>query len=207
MNFPMWSARKSSRKGAASDSRRAERHRTSLLSCDLGTVVDISTTGMQLRCESKPPLKVGQIFKAKLTSESQRLNVSGQVIWIKRRGLKAYSVGVQFVALTKSTAAVLESFGRFGFVDLDAVVARKVEQTKQTVRATVELPDYYKVLGIPRGASADQVQQAFRSLARQYHPDVADVPGANRKFIEISQAYAVLSDAHQRRVYDLRMAG
>jgi DnaJ-class molecular chaperone len=63
--------------------------------------------------------------------------------------------------------------------------------------------DYYKVLGIKRDASAKDIKQAYRRLARRYHPDVN--PGdtaAEQKFKEISQAYAVLGNAEDRNKYD-----
>jgi curved DNA-binding protein len=63
--------------------------------------------------------------------------------------------------------------------------------------------DYFKVLGVDRGADADTVKRAFRKLARQYHPDVN--PGdsaAEARFKEISEAYEVLSDPDKRRRYE-----
>ena len=63
--------------------------------------------------------------------------------------------------------------------------------------------DYFKVLGVERGADADTVKRAFRKLARQFHPDVN--PGdksAEAKFKEISEAYEVLSDPDKRRRYE-----
>ena len=64
--------------------------------------------------------------------------------------------------------------------------------------------DYYDVLGIPRGASADDIKSSYRRLARQYHPDMnKDNPkAAEEKFKEISEAYEVLADAEKRRRYD-----
>ena len=55
--------------------------------------------------------------------------------------------------------------------------------------------DYYDVLGVPRGASTDEIKAAFRKLARQYHPDVSQEEGAEEKFKEINEAYGVLSHA------------
>jgi DnaJ-class molecular chaperone len=67
----------------------------------------------------------------------------------------------------------------------------------------VEYKDYYKVLGVPREASDDDIRKAFRKLARKYHPDVArDKSGAETKFKEINEAYEVLSDPEKRRKYD-----
>ncbi len=62
--------------------------------------------------------------------------------------------------------------------------------------------DYYEILGVPRGASDDDLKSAFRQLARQYHPDVSSEPDAEEKFKEINEAYAVLSDSEKRAAYD-----
>lgn len=62
--------------------------------------------------------------------------------------------------------------------------------------------DYYEVLGVPRGASEDELKSAFRSLARKYHPDVSQEPDAEEKFKEINEAYAILSDGEKRAAYD-----
>jgi curved DNA-binding protein len=67
----------------------------------------------------------------------------------------------------------------------------------------VKFKDYYEVLGVPRGASEDDIRKAFRKLARQYHPDVAkDKKVAEEKFKEINEAYEVLSDSTKRKKYD-----
>ena len=62
--------------------------------------------------------------------------------------------------------------------------------------------DYYEVLGIPKTASQDEIKNAFRALARQYHPDVNKAHDAEEKFKEINEAYGVLSDAEKRAAYD-----
>ncbi|MCW2653747.1 MAG: DnaJ-class molecular chaperone with C-terminal Zn finger domain [Mycobacterium sp.] len=62
--------------------------------------------------------------------------------------------------------------------------------------------DYYEVLGVPRDASPEQIQQAFRTLARRYHPDINKDPGAEDRFKEINEANHVLSDPETRRRYD-----
>lgn len=62
--------------------------------------------------------------------------------------------------------------------------------------------DYYEVLGVPRNASPEDLKQAFRKLARQFHPDVSQEPDAEEKFKEINEAYAVLSDQEKRAAYD-----
>ncbi|MFJ4408036.1 DnaJ C-terminal domain-containing protein [Streptomyces sp. NPDC088910] len=62
--------------------------------------------------------------------------------------------------------------------------------------------DYYEVLGVRRGADAAEIQQAFRTLARRYHPDVNRDPAAEERFKQINEAYSVLSDPGTRSRYD-----
>ncbi|MBN2122526.1 molecular chaperone DnaJ [Candidatus Micrarchaeota archaeon] len=62
--------------------------------------------------------------------------------------------------------------------------------------------DYYEVLGVDKGASASQIKKAYRKLALKYHPDKNPDKGAEEKFKEISEAYAVLSDEQKKSQYD-----
>ena len=62
--------------------------------------------------------------------------------------------------------------------------------------------DFYALLDVPRTATQDEIQRAYRKLARQHHPDVNKDPGAEDRFKEISEAYDVLSDPQTRRRYD-----
>src|SRR5438105_13276584 len=69
--------------------------------------------------------------------------------------------------------------------------------------ATTEKRDYYEVLGVPRGATVDDIKKAYRKLAIKYHPDKN--PGdsdAEEKFKEAAEAYGVLSDDEKRSRYD-----
>src|SRR5688572_26809461 len=62
--------------------------------------------------------------------------------------------------------------------------------------------DYYDVLGVPKGADAQELKKAYRKLAMDYHPDRNPDPGASEKFKEATRAYEVLSDADMRARYD-----
>lgn len=62
--------------------------------------------------------------------------------------------------------------------------------------------DYYEVLGVPKNSEKGDIKNAYRKLALQYHPDRNKSPGAEERFKEISEAYAVLSDEDKRKRYD-----
>ncbi|MYT20559.1 DnaJ domain-containing protein [Streptomyces sp. SID7760] len=62
--------------------------------------------------------------------------------------------------------------------------------------------DFYEVLGVPRTADRDEIQRAYRALARRYHPDVNKDPQAEDRFKEVNEAFSVLSDPEQRARYD-----
>ncbi len=66
----------------------------------------------------------------------------------------------------------------------------------------MDYKDYYKLLGVERGASAEEIQKAYRKLARKFHPDVSKEKGAEAKFKEIAEANEVLKDSEKRAKYD-----
>ena len=66
----------------------------------------------------------------------------------------------------------------------------------------MEFRDYYKVLGVERAASAEQIKAAYRRLARKYHPDVSKELNAEARFKEMQEAYEVLKDPEKRAAYD-----
>lgn len=67
---------------------------------------------------------------------------------------------------------------------------------------SVKFEDYYQTLGVKRDASQQEIQRAFRKLARKVHPDVNKTDGASAKFKQISEAYEVLKDPDKRKRYD-----
>jgi curved DNA-binding protein len=66
----------------------------------------------------------------------------------------------------------------------------------------MEYKDYYKIMGVARDATQDEIKRAYRKLARKYHPDVSKEPNAEARFKELGEAYEVLKDAEKRAAYD-----
>src|SRR5688572_29438201 len=66
----------------------------------------------------------------------------------------------------------------------------------------MDYKDYYKILGIARDASQDEIKRVYRRLARKYHPDVSKEANAEDRFKEVQEAYEVLKDPEKRAAYD-----
>jgi len=62
--------------------------------------------------------------------------------------------------------------------------------------------DFYKILGIAKGASDDDIKKAYRKQALKWHPDKNKAANAEEKFKEVAEAYEVLSDPKKREIYD-----
>lgn len=72
----------------------------------------------------------------------------------------------------------------------------------KTGASSVQFQDYYATLGVTRGASVEEIQRAYRGLARKLHPDVNKEAGSAEKFARVQEAYEVLRDAEKRKLYD-----
>lgn len=66
----------------------------------------------------------------------------------------------------------------------------------------MEFKDYYKIMGVARDATQDEIKRTYRKLARKYHPDVSKETDAEARFKELGEAYEVLKDAEKRAAYD-----
>lgn len=191
--------------------RRAPRQSTDTLSCHLGDVIDISTTGVRIRCASKPPFAPGSVTTIAFDYKGGKMQVAVQERWRKRCGLRgSHEIGLMFVKNSPNVIKAIESLVKFGFLCPDAVAGERPKtkpKQKPKLRVSVNLPDYYAVLSISHEAQDEDVHHAYRQLARQYHPDRNKSPDAQQRFISICEAYKVLSDPELRQSYDLRRAG
>ena len=142
--------------------RRAARYDTTVLNCHLGEVLDLSATGLRVRCSGKPPLKQGDLTKITITSPSDGLYAAAMVAWIKRRGWKSFEMGLRFTDAKPALAYAAENMASSGLVR----GAEAPPQSQPRVPAAkVELVNHYSVLGVPYSASTQEIHAAFRLLA------------------------------------------
>jgi len=142
--------------------------------------------------------KVGVRHNAGLQNALNAASLRG---WKNRLALSLYTPPLRKIA----TFVVQPDFShRSGLLPLtDVTHPLSNSRNFRDYIMAVKFRDYYEVLGVPRGASEDEIRKSFRKLARQYHPDVAkDKKNAEEKFKEINEAYEVLSDAEKRKKYD-----
>jgi Tfp pilus assembly protein PilZ len=187
---------------AAMVARRDERYKTESLRCHVGQVVDISSSGMRVRCKEKPPFQNGGVVAFGITAGTQKLPVEGRIVWIRRASWRSseYEIGVEFRDQRPAVRAALSTMGRFGFAAGDRSSSSSRPGSGAGVR--VEVEDLYGVLGVSQGATEEQIRTAFRSLARELHPDVSQDEATQEKFLRVTKAYAVLRDPESKKRYD-----
>ncbi len=199
------------------------------ISCHLGQVLDISGGGMRVRTEATPGVAKGDQCNFGVRSSRHQVSVRGQIVWTRRVGWKQFEIGVRWLDASPVHVQLLLQLARYGFVNIEetkgdavppssaggtsnsskssgaASTAGTSERAAPTPGVTVE--DLYAVLAVSRTSKHDEIQAAFRLLARQLHPDVNKDPGAAEQFTQVNKAYSVLRDAETRRRYDILLAG
>lgn len=78
----------------------------------------------------------------------------------------------------------------------------KYDEEFRKLKQTSRFPDYYKILGIPKDSTQNEIKNQFRRLAKEWHPDKNPDPKTKEKMAEINKAYEVLSDKELRSNYD-----
>ncbi|CAG1001113.1 Chaperone protein DnaJ [Phycisphaerales bacterium] len=189
--------------------RSAERYQATGLSCLLGDVLDLSTSGVRIRCHQSPAVTKGDTVSLAIKSESQSVRVSARVVWVRRAGLRGALVGLQFVNVRPGIAAALEQLGRYGFISTDATATGESAQGEpvgQPVQAAVEVEDLYSMLAVSPTATEDEIKRSYHRLALELHPDRSGSQDAAAKFADVAKAYKVLRSPSLRRRYDELLA-
>lgn len=185
--------------------RRDERFQTLGMSCPIGEIVDLSASGMKIRSKGKPDVIMGQSNQFVLKTSKQKLTVTGIVAWVRRHSMlsKQYEIGIRFTDSRAGMREALIAFAKFGFVGPDHGTKTQSGSSKRVVaKASIVVENHYKVLGVERTATEEEVRRAFWALAKAYHPDNNSDPAAEVKFRKINEAHEVLRDTDKRKCFD-----
>lgn len=214
--------------------REHERVSSQGVSCHLGHVLDISGGGMRIRTERAPGISKGDQCSFGVRSSRHQVSVRGQIVWTRRAGWKCYEIGVRWLDASPVHVQLLLQLARYGFVNIEETKGDPVPPAGGTNGAKASggfsagsstasgaagpahqndaipetfVEDLYAVLAVPRTSKPEEIQVAFRALARQLHPDVNKDTHAQERFTRVNKAYSVLRDADTRRRYDILLAG
>jgi hypothetical protein len=194
------------------------RFNTDLLTTELGAVMDVSASGVRVRCGGGAVrVAAGDVMPLTLRSPGSDLTVVCRVVRVKKAGLRGGAeVSLAFVHADAELRKAIQHLGRFGFLpqsgQRNAAAAGAKPGAKTGGASTAgnarrrrpkpPLPDYYAVLGVGPDASQEQVRHAYHLLARQQHPDATRDERSAAAFQAITDAYRVLRDPRARREYD-----
>ena len=210
------------------EGRKSPRYPGPQVSCPLGEVLDLSASGMGVKCDGRPPVEEGQSVAIWLKTGRKKLNLQARVARKTRISRKEVHLGLEFVCLPPGMELVLEKLARLGFLPAEqkppgashgSAIAggtrgpepgwaheRRAGQPPR-IRVGINLPDHYAAMRLTGDASDEEIRTAFRKLAAVYHPDVNKSADAAEQFMAIQQAYEVLRDPKRRREYDAIVFG
>ncbi|MAE62888.1 MAG: hypothetical protein CMJ18_01335 [Phycisphaeraceae bacterium] len=196
------------------------------LSCPLGELMDVSVSGLRLSCTGKPPVEPKQRLSLTINSQYQKISLEGQVVRVVRKGFRRYEISMRFVDMTPQKEQVVENLARHGYYErqargprpaqpagaagdagASAGQARSAGASESSASVDTTIEDPYWTLGVPRDATDEAIKQAYRDMARKYHPDVCKDANSNPMFNRIGEAYALLKDPDKRRTYDQTVRG
>lgn len=180
------------------------------LSCPLGDILDLSASGMRVQTLGKPPVRKGQHETFFIDNGEQRLRLSGEVVWVRRRRVfdSIFEIGIQFGDQREQVRRALETLGEHGYIPSgdhahgDGPPRDRLERLIPSGGVGIEIVDLYAVLGVSPDATREELRIAHRDLAFEYHPDRCEDEDAQEKYDRVRAAYLVLREPRNRARYD-----
>ncbi len=163
------------------------------LSCALGPLVNLSSGGMSVACASTPPVAIGHELEFAIRCGKGELRLSSWIIWIRRTEDGHFEFGTKFSDTDRKDVVQLLTWAVYSDGAGNAMAAAELEMPRA---------DPYATLGVSRDVSTETIRDAYRKLARRFHPDSSRDEGAGRRFMAIHEAYSVLKDSTRRCAYD-----
>jgi len=182
------------------DRRRSPRMQNAVVTCELGQIMEISRHGARVRSQRRPGLAAGTEFEVELSAPTDGMTARAVVVRVDAVKGGRFDLSFEFVGLGDEDRVALENLSRCGKQRPQG--AAQNDERRERLIAALRMPDYYEILGVKLGAGLDEVQAAYRSLARRYHPDVCRERDADKRFAMINEAHATLVDESRRRDYD-----
>ncbi len=211
------------RKPAREQKARARRYRPHGFATPFGDVVDLSSTGMKVVSQRKPPLEVGQKISMRLSTQFQQVIVTAKVAWIVADKQGCWAAGFQFADLSPEVTAAVEALAQHGFADVGQQPGPRRSGASQSMKAKGETgtgesrsileqrllcEDLYELFGVSPSVTTEELQVAYRAMAQKLHPDHNPAPDAAEKFSKLTKAYTMLKDPSKRERYDqMRTSG
>lgn len=169
--------------------RRDDRFSTDMLTTPLGKVKDLSVGGVRISGKGRTLLSRGQVIPMKLQNSQHVLKFTGRIAWIKHTR-KGFEAGIQLLDVKPHIARILRSLGQLGFIPVSNT---SISDDGRGFPPVVLAPDDpYVILGLEASATDEQIQKAYRLLARKYHPDANSSPDAADRFARITEAHRTL---------------
>lgn len=165
---------------------------------------------MRVGGSGKSPLKPGEQTTVSLEGPEGRLKLAARCVWTRRAGFRRWELGLEFVDIDRRRQRAVESLAMFGYFAGDPAASNSETSntpeppSKKPRVAKFEEPDHYAILHVARDADDEQIRQAFRTIAKQLHPDRNSAPDASLQFEAAKQAYDILRDPDARAKYDVR---
>ena len=199
-----WSKRTFETSENGSTCERAERMQTAVVSCAMGPIVDISRSGVSVRVQRLLGVAVGAEMEIELCAPTDCMTVRARVVRVRPTGGGRYEIAMEFVGMTEEDRTAVQNLARHGKRRASGVFIS--EEKREKLIEALRMPDYYQMLGVSPRASVEEINKAYRALARKYHPDVCREPGAQERFCLINDAHDTLGEAEKRAAYDAMYA-